>query len=264
MKIKKFEAFKPSDIRTNGVYLKSYLDGKEEKRPVIVRDYQLDEEQTRELAIFQLKLKRMDWQELSCPKPTNMFAYFDLKFTLPPNLSDELKAISPRLHRELTEKMVVGVEAANFHRTHIEGLPGIFQGLGLGSKLYKATIKQIGYISTDRDSSSSAKHLWSRLIQDSDFYALLTDHGALLIDKRLSQDENQLAELILNFLQSSYVYTLPGQIDKKTRDDFYLRRSYVKADPELAQILKHLKLSRLDVDVFQRYDQMKKYGLNNN
>jgi len=255
VKIQKFEAFKPSDIKSQDVYLKNYMNGEKPER--VVKDMGLNDTQITDLDEIREDIKKISWKDLKVKKSGSSFSNFTIYFQLPEHIVDKLKKIGNDFYKNevLNKKMQIGVEASNHNRTHIEAIPSFMRGLGLGFKMYKAVVKRLGYITTFGDATPSAKKMWSNLIQDPSFYVLLTDNGALLIDKRY--DKYRSEELIINYIKDYYGINIYGKIDKNVRDKFHMDNNPIKVDPEMAKAFNNLKLNRLDIDVFRRYDKMK-------
>lgn len=255
MKIQKFEAFKPSDIKSQDVYLTNYMNGEKPER--VVKDMTLNDSQMSELEDIKRDIKKISWKDLKVKRSGSSFNNLTIYFELPEPIINKLKNIGNDFYKNevVSKRMQMEIEAANHNRTHIEAIPGFMRGLGLGFKMYKAVVKRLGYITTFGDASPSAKKLWSNLIQDPSFYVLLTDNGALLIDKKY--DKFRSEEVIINYIKDYYGVNIYGKIDKNVRDKFHMDNNPIKVDPEMAKAFNNLKLSKLDVDVFRRYDKMK-------
>lgn len=53
------------------------------------------------------------------------------------------------------------------NRIHFEhGIPKVLRGLGFGFKLYRSLIQQLGYATSEPNSSDMAKKVWQKLAQD--------------------------------------------------------------------------------------------------
>jgi len=80
------------------------------------------------------------------------------------------------------KKPGIAVEKDNFNQIHISGLPDIFRQLGLGYKIYKAVMRNMGYISSDAaevQPSIFAKMIWDKLRQDIDCYTIVKEERVL-------------------------------------------------------------------------------------
>lgn len=242
--VKKFEAFKASDIKTKGVYLKNYLDG--DKPNIINHENSTISDKLEEM---RNEIRNMSWKKLEFKKDGGDFSGYTVYFNLPKNIINKIKELDILPYNNLK----MNIEPSNFNRTHIDAIPLFMRGLGLGIKMYKTLIANIGYATTFGDASPSAKKMWSYLIQDPAYYVLIVDNGVLLIDKNY----DKLEEVVINYLKSYYGINIPNKIDSKTRDSFYKNNIPIKVDPELAKKLKHMNLSSLDIDIFRRYDRMK-------
>lgn len=96
----------------------------------------------------------------------------------------------------------IEIEPDNFNRIHIpNGLPSHFQGIGLSTKIYKAIMKKINYISSD-DSSGylnyASKFIWEKLAYDVDCYTNLSNRKILSFNTNCSKSiiKNILNEFI--------------------------------------------------------------------
>lgn len=257
MKIQKFEAFKPSDIKSDDVYLKNFIDGEKPETTVpLLKNLGLNNEQNSKLEDIKESIKKISWKDLKVKKTGSSFANFTVYFELPESITSELKSIDSTFYKEnvASKRLQMEIEASNYNRTHIEPIPVFMRGLGLGYKMYKAVIKRLGYLTTFDDASSTAKKLWSNLVQDPDFYALITDKGALLIDKKFNKLQSE--EIILGYIRDFYGINISGRIDRDIRNKFHSEDSSIKVDPEMKKAFINLKLNRLDVDVFRRYNRI--------
>jgi len=66
------------------------------------------------------------------------------------------------------------------------GIPLPLQGLGIAYKIYILVIHYFGWISSDINSSDSAKNLWFSLVKNNDVYCITSNFFSYLISKKLS------------------------------------------------------------------------------
>lgn len=88
--------------------------------------------------------------------------------------------------KELNDVNIVAMRGNGFNRTHFSpGIPNQFKGIGLGYVVYEEFIKFLGYASSNQSASKEARKVWSQIIQDPDFYAIVvkedTDNGAVFV-----------------------------------------------------------------------------------
>jgi hypothetical protein len=174
-KIQKFEAFQPEEV-DNDLYLHGEVN--EPRR-----------EKADNIDPLRLKLKSLSWTELT----VGDFNPFFITYDLPKELEAEVKS-SYKVNDPILEIIINGDDD---NRTH-SGIDPKLKGLGLVYKSYKATVQQIGYItSRKKDSTPDAKNIWKGLIQDPAFYAALTQDRVLVMSKELS--DTKIHELVGKF-----------------------------------------------------------------
>jgi hypothetical protein len=151
------------------------------------------------------KLKAMSWQELEIVEQHGFY----ITYSIPVELESDVK-----LAYGIPVVLDVGIDPDDWNRTHTV-IGSKFRGLGLMYKCYKATVQQLGYItSRSLGSNPDSRNVWKYLIQDPMFYVVLTDERVLLMSKDLSVDKLQ------NLL-----------------NDFVKNTSTWKADEELSHLL---------------------------
>jgi hypothetical protein len=119
----------------------------------------------------------------------------------------------------------------SIHRVDIsgEGLPLSFRRLGLGVKMYKRVLLEIGYLVTlYPDSKGYSDLLWDSIISDDDFYSFVSEKP-MLCCLRESPPENLLSILQEQF--SSYdkieVYGNPSfltRFEKELKDHYIMSK----------------------------------------
>jgi len=114
------------------------------------------------------------------------------------------------------------IEASSeFNRIHFrEGVHPQLQGIGLGYIIYQDFIKFLGYASTSDSATDESKRVWSKIMNDPDFYGVVCeDHNVMAISKDWSGD---VVSLVKSF------------ISKKGRDKvLYLNNDLLNDYPDL-------------------------------
>lgn len=115
-----------------------------------------------------------------------------LKKSYTESISDILLEYATATNSFLPIKMEFLIER-DMHRLHTaNGLDERLRGIGLGYKMYKAIINELGYarssyFSTNKDS----RKIWYHLIQDDDYYSIILNKGITeLKDKSFLHDKN--------------------------------------------------------------------------
>jgi len=83
------------------------------------------------------------------------------------------------------------IEASSeFNRIHFrEGVHPQLQGIGLGYIIYQDFIKFLGYASTSDSATDESKRVWSKIMNDPDFYGVVCEgHNVMAISKDWSGD----------------------------------------------------------------------------
>ena len=70
-----------------------------------------------------------------------------------------------------------------------KGIPDLLRGVGLGYNLYLFIIKKVGFITTNKYSSTMAIHIWRNLITNKELYAFTSNDITGVIVKNQSNDE---------------------------------------------------------------------------
>jgi hypothetical protein len=114
------------------------------------------------------------------------------------------------------------IEASGeFNRIHFrEGVHPQLQGIGLGYIIYQDFIKFLGYASTSDSATDESKRVWSKIMNDPDFYGVVCEgHNVMAISKDWSGD---IVLLVKSF------------ISKKGRDKvLYLNNDLLNDYPDL-------------------------------
>lgn len=114
------------------------------------------------------------------------------------------------------------------NRIHfLGGIPNQLKGTGLGYVIYKEFIKFLGWASSTSDSSESAMVIWSKLVNDPDFYSFL-----------------------INGDEESKIFVIYKKTDKDIVD-------IVKSNIELSDI--KIKSIKFEDELINAYPELKKY-----
>jgi hypothetical protein len=196
-------------------------------------------------------LKKLSWTDLVLQKTyTNKNDYHILEWALPKDIMQELDKY-PKYEYTPSHFNIYIENQQSINRTHFEhGLPEHLRGLGIAYKLYKASAKLLGYISSSKTATESAQNLWAGLIADPDFYALVSDKHVLLLDKKM--DAEKITSTINHFVYSkiSRAYR-PNK--KQSLRNMVLTNVVIKVDKELARDFRHVGFSKLNTEVLNRW-----------
>lgn len=93
-------------------------------------------------------------------------------------------------NNELNFSTEIQIEENYLNRIHVPlGLPYILKGIGLGKKIYKSLLQDIGYISTSRlDRTIDAVFVWDSLRKDIEIYTFINGENVLCIDSNKNYD----------------------------------------------------------------------------
>lgn len=85
----------------------------------------------------------------------------------------------------------IQIEFDYLNRIHIPiGLPYILKGLGLGKKIYKSLLDELGYISTSRlDRTLDAIFVWDSLRKDKNIFSFINGENVLCININKKYDD---------------------------------------------------------------------------
>jgi len=158
--------------------------------------------------IIELKNKVLDIDKVKFTKirQDNSLRYVKYPDNIIPLISDIENVISNSKNTEVYDKyfsivypdsneysfyIEIQIELNYLNRIHIPiGLPYILKGLGLGKKIYKSLISELGYISTSRlDRTLDAVFVWDSLRKDSDIFTFINGENVLCIDINKKYEE---------------------------------------------------------------------------
>lgn len=96
----------------------------------------------------------------------------------------------------------IEIETNNMNRIHVpEGLPYILKGLGLGKRIYKKLIYELGFLSTTSiDRSIDSLFVWESLRKDVEIYTFVFNERILCVSPELNFEkiEKNLSEFYEN------------------------------------------------------------------
>jgi len=158
--------------------------------------------------ILELKNKILDIDEIKLTKirqdnslryvsyPDNIIPLFDkIEDVLSSSKGSEvyekyLSIVYPD-NNEYSFFVEIQIEFNYLNRIHVPiGLPYILKGLGLGKKIYKSLLSELGYISTSRlDRTLDAIFVWDSLRKDDEIYTFINGENVLCIDITRNYDE---------------------------------------------------------------------------
>jgi hypothetical protein len=109
------------------------------------------------------------------------------------DLSDEDEEVIDKINRDGYDDPHVDIEINEKTLNKIDiinGLPNFLQGLGLGKKLYKKFIKELGYISSwsGGDVNLDSSMVWKSLASDNDLFMFCNDNNIICFWSDLGYD----------------------------------------------------------------------------
>jgi len=186
------------------------------------------------------KIKNVDWKELHVEliDSGNTFTY---EVSLPKKLMRDFDKLEKKIEslgefKEVGNDLLWGGDTAEcdkftitmqvresmFNKIDISGygLPIAFRSLGLGKKIYKKIISEVGYISSENHGSYKYSHLlWSSLIKDEDIYTFMNNNWILAFLK------DQKPDVIIERLEKFFQHN--------AKNDCVLDESFIKANRNL-------------------------------
>jgi hypothetical protein len=124
---------------------------------------------------------------------------------------------------EINFSTEIDIEENYLNRIHIPiGLPYILKGIGLGKKIYKSLLQDIGYISTSRlDRTLDAIFVWDSLRKDIDIYTFINGENVLCIDS--TKDYDYIIKILEKFYKilNEDIIILDDDFKKKYKE-FYI------------------------------------------
>lgn len=134
--------------------------------------------------IKNIKKKLMDlkWEDIKYKKKNLL--YFPI---FPNNLIKDIDKFFPELN-----KICIMIDDKDFNRIHFPiALPDNLKNIKLGYKFYRSIIKEVNYISSDKNASHDAHKLWYFLLQDEDLFSMiaLNEERILVIDKNINKSK---------------------------------------------------------------------------
>jgi hypothetical protein len=223
---------------------------------IYLSDFVSNTEVTKVLELIKNDIKGITWNDLIFSKSRR-----NILIKLPEFIADKIKELNDKFssENEICSRFTMLLDDDIFNRTHVDGLPNEFIGIGLGYKMYKCCAKNLGYITSSDSATMSAKKIWSYLIRDSDFYVILTHDHVLVIDKTLPV--KKIETIVFKFLKTHISY--PTKFSKDWLMKYYAKDEHNKIyiDNELCDLFKDKKLNRLNQYFFKRYFKIRYYLL---
>jgi len=95
------------------------------------------------------------------------------------------------------------------NRTHFpDGLPDWLKNLGLGLKIYRRVLNELGHIVSEDNASAGVQKIYTDLIQFSDVNCVLIKDGTLVIEKDLDVKTKQ--KIVAEYIYEQYIeYNFP-------------------------------------------------------
>ena len=116
-------------------------------------------------------------------------------------VSEQRKSLS----KLLTSYFYVDRNRVNFNRIHVSGgIPSFTWGLGIGYALYKSLIEELGWASSNKDSSENAQSVWRKLSKDNDLTGIILENSnnegsILLFDKKWGGNFSEVIDEFIKF-----------------------------------------------------------------
>ena len=115
---------------------------------------------------------------------------------------------------EMNFHIDIDIEKNNFNRIHIiNDLPYSIRNLNMGKILYKNIIKEIGWITSNYDSSKDSKFVWDSLNKDDELYTCIKDMSIICFDYNLNI--NIIENILRKWIKESEKYILDNDMLKK-------------------------------------------------
>lgn len=119
---------------------------------------------------------------------------FELLYRILSDLNNEDDEIIMKINNDGYNDPELCIEIDNDNLNKIDiinGLPNFIKGLGLGKKLYKKFIKDLGYISSfsGGDTNIDSSFVWKSISSDKDIYTFCNDNNIISFWKDLNYDK---------------------------------------------------------------------------
>jgi len=132
-----------------------------------------------------LKIKNINWRDIKINDNggEGNIAHLSVSFPFKTNISEGI----------VIDIQVIKDTIYQIHLSMVKEL----QGIGLGYKIYKALINDLGhlYSGKGRRLNSVVNNIWVKLKKDNDFYCISNENGDLCMIKN-NPDKNNLAKFI--------------------------------------------------------------------
>jgi hypothetical protein len=161
---------------------------------------------------------------------------------IPPGLNNKewlnhKQSIKKYLRTENVGKIMC-LYQGTLNRIHFtQGISEVIRGLGLGYHIFKEFIKFLGWGTSAKGSTDAALNIWRKLLNDPDFYGVVTksendkSNSLLVIYKNFDFKEFKPDDIVINFLK----------FRKKQDNDFKFNKESVIIDDKLLNNYPRLK-----------------------
>jgi len=125
----------------------------------------------------------------------------------------------------------IEIETNNFNRIHINEIPIIIKGIGVGKKVYKSMIEKLNYVSSiGEDRTIDAELILDSILYDIDIYSFVCDEKIISFSKKYSYD-NIISTVIKYFeyeLNNNYKVIIDSNFRKKYNIEYDFLNDFVK------------------------------------
>jgi hypothetical protein len=171
---------------------------------------------------------------------------------------DHKQRIKKYLRTENVGKIMCQYQGT-LNRIHFtQGISEVIRGLGLGYNIFKEFIKFLGWGTSAKGSTDAALNIWRKLLNDPDFYGVVTksenddSNSLLVIYKNFDFKEFKPDDIVINFLK----------FRKKQDNDFKFNKESVIIDdellndyPKLKNVQDELSFGQLGKTYFDDYEK---------
>ena len=103
---------------------------------------------------------------------------------------------------KLKFEIEIYIEKNNLNRIHVPyGLPYILKGMGIGKRIYKILINQLGYISSNYlDRTIESLYVWDSIRKEKDIYTFI--NGENIISTSINLSFNDIEKILTDFYKN--------------------------------------------------------------
>lgn len=125
----------------------------------------------------------------------------------------------------------VEIETNNFNRIHINEIPIIIKGIGVGKKVYKSMIKKLDFISSiGEDRTIDAELIWDSILDDNNIYSFVCDEKIISFSQKYDYDN--IMNIITNYfeyeLNNNYKVIIDSNFRKKYEIESEVLNDFIK------------------------------------